>query len=452
MDNDGSIYQRCGCRDETTGAQLGQACPRLEDPDHGSWYFALDAGRRPGASGRRRLRRGGYPNRDAAAAALADLRRRDPKAAEPAVLSTGTWLRTWIDSRAWLAPLTKEAYEIHIRLYLEPHLGHIPLAELRRNHVQCMFDQLAQRGAGGAPLSPATIVRVRATLRAALNAAIRDCLIAENPARNLDLATAHRPRAVIWTDEQIAQWQITGMRPSVAVWTAAQTARFLQSARNHRLYAAFHLIALRGLRRAEAAGLRWRDIDLDHRILMISQTTQRVDGHLVQCLPKSKASRRMVVLDRTTANELRRHLARQQAEAVELGIDPGEYVFTNRRGRPLNPDHLYREFIKEAEAAGVPPIRLHDLRHGAASLALQAGADLKVIQEKLGHASIVLTADTYVSVDPELARDEAEATAQLIENAGRQTADTNRRRRAKRITPATSRTKNPGYRASRHLR
>ena len=452
MDNNGSIYQRCGCRDDATGTQLGQACPYLEDPGHGSWYFALDARPRPGTSGRRRLRRGGYPSREAAAAALADLRRRDPEAAEPATLSTGAWLRTWIDSRSALAPLTREAYEIHIRLYLEPHLGRIPLAELRRTHVQTMFDKLAQRGAGGEPLSPATVIRVRATLRAALNAAIRESLITENPARNLDLATAHRPRAVIWTDEQIAQWQITGTRPSVAVWTAAQTARFLQAARNHRLYAAFHLIALRGLRRAEAAGLRWHDIDLNHGILMINQTTQRVDGHLIQRPPKSKTSRRMVVLDRTTANELRRHRARQQVEAAELGIDPGEYVFTNRRGQPLNPDHLYREFIKEAEAAGMPPIRLHDLRHGAASLALQAGADLKVIQEKLGHASIVLTADTYVSVEPDLARQEAEATAQLIQDAGRHTSGANQRRRGKRIPPTTPRRKKPGYRAARYPR
>lgn len=122
----------------------------------------------------------------------------------------------------------------------------------------------------------------------------------------------------------------------------------------------------------------------------------------MQCPPKTSSSRRTVVLDRTTVKELRRHYARQQTEAARMRIDPSGFVFTNRRGQPLNPDHLYREFIRATKDAGLPPIRLHDLRHGAASLALQSGASLKVIQDQLGHASIVLTADTYVSVEPDL--------------------------------------------------
>ena len=184
---------------------------------------------------------------------------------------------------------------------------------------------------------------------------------------------------------------------------------------------------------------------------MITQTTQRIDGHLIQCPPKSKTSRRMVHLDHTTAKELRRHQARQHVEAVELGIEPGGFVFTNRRGQPLNPDHLYREFIKEAQAAGMPPIRLHDLRHGAASLALQAGADLKVIQEKLGHASIILTADTYVSVEPDLTRQEAEATAQLIHDAAHGTPGKPRRsrRRGNGDSPTTARRKRTRFHPKR---
>jgi integrase len=375
------------------------------------------------------VRRGGYPSREAAEAALAELCPGDHRSGAAVAISTGGWLRTWIDSRATLAPASRKGYENHIRLYLEPMLGRIPLAELRRAHVQEMFDYLVRHGSGGVPLSPNTLNRIRATLRAALNVAIREGLMERNAASGLTLPTPRRKRAVIWTEEQIAQWQITGERPPVSVWTASQTARFLHASRDHRLYAAFHLIALRGLRRAEAAGLRWCDVDLDHRILLITYTIQRVGGSLMLCPPKSETSRRMVVLDRTSVKELRRHRERQLAEAAKLGIDPSGFVFTNRRGQPLNPDHLYREFIKAAAAAGLPPIRLHDLRHGAASLALQAGNDLKVIQEKLGHASIVLTADTYVSVEPDLARHEAESTARLVLDAARNAPGSLRRRR-----------------------
>ncbi|MBR7838995.1 tyrosine-type recombinase/integrase [Actinospica durhamensis] len=266
-------------------------------------------------------------------------------------------MRTWITSRTGLAPFTREGYMVHIRLYLEPFLGGIRLSELRRAHVQSMLDRLAERGAGGIPPCPNTLTRIRATLRAALNAAIREGLIETNPACGVSIPTYHRIHAVIWTEDQIARWRLTGQRPPASVWTATQTGQFLTATREHRLHAAFHLITLRGLRRAEAAGLRWQDVDLDHHILVITQTTQRVDGRLVPCEPKSESSRRTVVLDHTTVKQLRRHQSRQAAEAAERGFDPGGYVFTNRRGQPLNPDHLYREFIKAAAEAGLPPIR-----------------------------------------------------------------------------------------------
>jgi integrase len=419
MNTKGIVYRRCGCRDTTTGSQLSAACPRLEDPGHGTWYFAIDVPHRVGGLERRRVRRGGYPNQEAAEAALAQYRRPAPRRENTAEISTGEWLRTWIDARTTLAPISRDGYDIHIRLYLAPHLGEIPLTGLRRAHVQEMFDRIAERGAAGIPLCPNTQIRIRATLRAALNAAVREGLIETNPACGIKIDRYHRKHAVVWTEEEIARWKMTGQRPPIAVWTATQTAAFLTASHNHRLYAAFHLTALRGLRRAETAGLRWCDIDLDHGILLVNQTIQRVGGQLTLCPPKSEASRRTVVLDRNTVKELRRHRERQAAEARERGFETGGFVFTNRRGRPLNPDHLYREFIRASRDAGLPPIRLHDLRHGAGTLALEAGSEMKVIQDKLGHASIVLTADTYVSVTPTLDRREAESTARLVRDAAR---------------------------------
>ena len=97
---------------------------------------------------------------------------------------------------------------------------------------------------------------------------------------------------------------------------------------------------------------------------------------------------------------------------------PSGFVFTRVDGQPLAPEYLYRRFVALAAEHGLPPIRLHDLRHGAASLALQTGVDLKVVSDQLGHSSIVLTADTYVSVLPELAMQAAEATARLVAEAG----------------------------------
>src|SRR5207244_3016041 len=169
-------------------------------------------------------------------------------------------------------------------LYLEPHLGPILLAELTTAHVQAMFTAIiCQHQATGHPVTPATLARIRATLRAALNTAIRHGLITTNPARYVELPPALRPHAVVWTASRVAHWRATGERPPVAVWTAAQIAQFLHAIRGDRLYAAFHLIALRGLRRGEAAGLRWCDVDLDEGVAVITQqlpAIRRAHGRL----------------------------------------------------------------------------------------------------------------------------------------------------------------------------
>jgi integrase len=259
---------------------------------------------------------------------------------------------------------------------------------------------------------------------------LNDWLIPVNPALLAKPSGVRRPRAVVWTEDRVEQWREDGVRPPVAVWTATQTAEFLQQSSGHRLYAVFHLIALRGLRRGEAAGLKWCDVDLDGGTIYIERQIQQYDGQVVQTPLKTNSSRRAVALDSITAGVLRRHRVLQRAEARALGRAPGGYVFTNEHGEPATPDYLTRRFAELLAATDLPPIRLHDLRHVAASLAIQAGADLKVIQDQLGHSSIVITADTYVSVLPEHAREAAENTAGLIARAGRKPPGARRARRS----------------------
>jgi integrase len=232
---------------------------------------------------------------------------------------------------------------------------------------------IRQHQATGHPVTPATLARIRATLRAALNTAIRHGLITGNPARHVELPPARRPHAVVWTASRVAHWRATGERPPVAVWTAAQTAQFLHAIRGDRLYAAFHLIALRGLRRGEAAGLRWCDVDLDEGVAVISQQLPQYDGHMVTCPPKTSHSARVIALDHTTVAALRSHRLRQHAEQRQPGHRDSGYVFTGLGGDPLAPDRLTRHFRALAQAAGLPPVRLHDLRHGAATLAQRRG-------------------------------------------------------------------------------
>jgi len=444
----GSVYRRCGCRDEATGRLLGARCPGLNSAEHGSWYFSADL---PSAAGeRRRVRRGGFATRAAAVAVLEALA--SPAAGPQPGLPTEEWLNRWLASRVSLRASTARSYAAHIRGYLVPYLGGIPLAALTAADVQAMFAAIIRdETALGRPVSAATLHRIHATLRAALNGAVRAGLITVNPGRFPELPRAPRPRPQVWTPALTERWHTEGWRPAVGVWTAAQTAQFLRQVRGHRLYALFHLVALRGLRRGEAAGLRWGDLDLDAGTLAVTGQLQQLGGRLVAGPPKSNAGRRVIALDKSTIAALRERQGRQQDERAAAGTRWTQtgYVFTTRTGTPVAPDRMTRLFAKLAAASGLPPVTLHGLRHGAATLALAAGADLKVVQDQLGHSTVVLTADTYTSVLPETARAAAEHTAALLfparprPGSGRKPADSRTR---KRPLPPWAR---PGHRRRR---
>jgi integrase len=367
MDSSGGVFKRCGCRDSRSGRLLGTACPTLGQRGHGSWYF--DCAVAELQERRERVRRGGYPTRREAIAARDALTGagRDGRAADE--FTVARWLRYWLTSRTSIRPSTPRSYHHHVDAYLIPHLGRLQLDELTSRQVAAMFRTLATTDTGrGRPPTPGTLHRIRATLRAALNAAVRDGLRSDNPARHVELPGPRRPHAEVWTNQQVAAWRQQGQRPIVAVWTAQQLAAFLATITEDQLYPMWWLIALRGLRRGEAAGLRWCDVDLEGGTITIAQ--QRIAyGRTVQVgPPKTAASRRTIPLDRATIRLLREHRSRHQAECDRgdgRWQDSG-YLFTAPDGQPLHPDWLTRRFRRLVALSGLPPVRFHDLRHGAA--------------------------------------------------------------------------------------
>ncbi len=282
------------------------------------------------------MRRGGFATRAAAVAALDALLGPAPAAA-PA-MRTGEWLERWLTSRVSLRASTLRGYTAHIRGYLVPYLGAIPLAELSPADVQAMFAAIMRGEAVlGRPVSAATLRRIHATLRAALNTAVRAELISSNPGRWPELPAAARPRPQVWTPALTERWQQESWRPKIGVWTGEQTAQFLHYVRDNRLYALFHLVALRGLRRGEAAGLRWSDLDLDARTLTVTGQLQQLGGRLIAGPPKSDAGRRAIALDKTTIAALRVHRAGQQA-----GVAPGHAARAAARRRHPGPGRRRR--------------------------------------------------------------------------------------------------------------
>lgn len=416
---DGSIYRRCGCRDRTTGRQLSGKCPQLADSAHGRWYFAIQISTPAGR--RARVRRGGYVS-------LAEAEReRQSLLALPDAAATGrAWtMQRWLEQ--WLAamldqvrPSTLRGYRDHVRNYLIPLFGRIRLAALRSAQVQGAFRIIASgRTRSGRLIASSTLERIRATLRSALSEAVRQGLIDTNPALRVRLPKPSRARPVVWTETREIAWRETGARPTVAVWTRQHLATFLASTKNDPHFALWWLVALTGLRRGEVAALRWTDIDLDAATLTVHEQLIVVDGQDLLGPPKSASSRRTIALDKVTVGVLR-GLWRQYRKLLKAtGRNRDGYVFVDANGRRLRPDYLTRRLAKLIAECGLPPVRLHDLRHGAASLALAAGVDLKVVQEMLGHSSIVTTADIYTSVLAEAAYAAAEASANFVLDAAR---------------------------------
>ena len=375
------------------------------------------------------------------------------------VPTVGEWLAEWLDGKKGLRAGTVRSYESHIRLYLAPCIGSIPLDRLRVADVESVFGYieglnvpwpgrgpaataLLEAVRGRCPVGAASCQRIRATLRSAIGSYMRQHpgALPANVAALVELPPGPRPKALVWTHERVRAWQrdfdarlaaaraaggrvnpvylwVATPRPSpVMVWTPAQTAVFLQAAGRHRLHALWRLVATRGLRRGEASGLHRADTDLAAGLVTVRRQITQLGWRPVQGPPKSDAGDRTVALDAATVTDIRRHRREQDTERTSAWVawpDSG-FEFTDSRGGPLHPADVTYAFHLIAYLAGLPPVRLHDLGHGAATLLLAAGHGMKVVQETLGLSSITIAADTYTNVLPQLARQSAEDVAALI--------------------------------------
>ncbi|MFW3168964.1 tyrosine-type recombinase/integrase [Geodermatophilus sp. CPCC 206100] len=277
---------------------------------------------------------------------------------------------------------TKVMYAGVARTHILPSsIGRLTLDRIRPSHVEGWVVELRRKG-----LAESTIRSAYTILRAVLDTAVRDGALGANPA-----AAIRRPRVTA---------------KEAPYLTPAQVAELLRAAEGSRYAPLFALLVHTGLRRGEALGLQWSDVDLAHGILRVRGTLSRVDGELVVTEPKTAKSKRFVPISEPAERLLR---AQQEAQAEERRHAASAwrqtgFVFTTEAGEPCDPRNAFRALRVAAAKAGLPQAGLHTLRHSAASVMLTRGVPLKVVSEILGHSSIAITGDIYGHVSPDVAR------------------------------------------------
>ena len=308
------------------------------------------------------------------------------------------YAQPWLDGLATQArkATTLRGYRSVLRAHVLPALGSTPLKALTATDLDALYASLLRE-----KLAMTTVHHVHAVISKMLHDAERKGLVTRNVARMANAPSLNAARA---------------RGPEMKVWSPVELAAFLAAIDGIRNEMLFRLMAMTGIRRGEAVGLRWSDVQLDRCWLTVNQAASVVGGREIVDSPKTRRSRRVINIDADTGDMLRHHHSHQREIYPRLGrtMSAADRVFTNECGDPIRPDSVGQAFARLVKTAGVPPIRLHDLRHTHASQLLMAGVNVKVVSERLGHSSVSFTLDTYAHVMPCQHAAAAEAAAALL--------------------------------------
>jgi len=308
---------------------------------------------------------------------------------------------SWLPAQAVrVRPGTLNLYRINWER-VKPRLGAVPLRAIEPLALQALYGELLERGGrGGRPLGGRSVQIVHAFVHRCLGDAVRRGMLEKNPASLADRPSARRPEIRAWSPEQIG--------------------RFLEFTNTHRLAPLWRLVAMTGLRRGEALGLYWSDVDLDQARIAVRRSLVLVGNRPVLGEPKSVRGRRTIDLDPETTAQLRRWRGRVLSELgpASLGGEDGAApVFVGAEGAALHPANVSRTFAGLVAGTGLPTIGLHGLRHSHATAMLASGISPKIAQERLGHFSVTLTLDTYSHALPGMQREAAVTVASLVDRS-----------------------------------
>lgn len=354
-----------------------------------TWYVVVDRGR--DRNGKRRQKwHGGFRTRKEAEAAQAKIvtEINSGTYVSPSGLTLEAFLvNEWLPGvRSQLKPTTWDSYNRTIKLHVLPRLGSTPLQHVSATALNALYSELLRNGRcdGNGGLSERSVSYVHRILHKAFADAVDAQQIPQNP-----VSRARPPKAGKIGAEALRSW------------TPEELRAFLEHTKGSRLHTVWVLASMTGMRRGELLGLRWSDVDFDGARLSVRRTLVSIAYKTHLSTPKTGRPR-VIDLDPATVEVLREeHRLRElDRNAWGDGYDDQDLVFAREDGTPIHPDRLSKAFDQAVSRSGLPRIRLHDLRHTHASIALQAGVPVKVVSERLGHESPAFTLKQYAHVMP----------------------------------------------------
>ncbi|MGG5762594.1 tyrosine-type recombinase/integrase [Bacillus proteolyticus] len=315
-------------------------------------------------------------------------------------MSYTVFMDQWFKERQnQLQKATFRANYTHYLNIIKPRLGHLKMKEITTMHLQHYINTLIEEG----HYSRGTINLTFSFIRTSLKRAKTLKLIKDNPAVDVVLPRVSKSEMEVWAIDQVDYF----LKESKKMKNVT------------RFYISFSIALLTGMRQGEILGLRWKDVDLVNNLIYIRQTLSE-RGEL-KYGAKNKTSIRTVHIPQILVKELESHKYFIEYEKEKVGdkYTDLDLVLPSKYGKPLDSRSIRRSFYNVTEKLGLPRIRFHDLRHTHATLLIQQNVNVKLISERLGHADIGTTLNTYSHVLPDMQRSVAEKLDEVFEKRDR---------------------------------
>ena len=304
------------------------------------------------------------------------------------------WMEEWFENvcKIKVRPSSHQTYCGYIDNHIAPNIGKIPLEKLSTMDLQKLYRKLMSKGRverieaehQTKGLSSKTVRNINQVISSAMDFAVAQKIITENPCKNVSLPKLeHKEMQTI---------------------PAEQLQAFLTEAKATGVYEMYYIELATGLRRGELLGLKWSDIDCDNGVITVRRQVARVNGQIVETPLKTKNSYRAVSISPQAVEVLKA----QKAKTNDT------YVFPSPNGGPISPDSVNNMLKRVLERAGIPKVRFHDLRHTFATIALQNGVDIKTVSGMLGHFSAGFTLDTYAHVTTAAQKEAAQTIGNIL--------------------------------------